>query len=75
MGAQKLSRMDKKTIIQRTADHVREQLLADVWKYDGLVVTRTVDNFVAKLRKHLEADPLNPLHLLTVHGSGYRLVL
>ena len=53
----------------------REQLLADVWKYDGLVVTRTVDNFVAKLRKHLEADPLNPLHLLTVHGSGYRLVL
>jgi DNA-binding response OmpR family regulator len=37
-------------------------------------LTRTVDNFVAKLRKKVECDPRNPRHILTVHGSGYRLV-
>lgn len=52
----------------------RERLQADVWGYEDSVVTRTVDNFVAKLRRHIEADPLQPRHLLTVHGSGYRLV-
>ena len=53
----------------------RERLLRDVWGYGTPVVTRTLDNFVARLRKYIEPDPLHPRHLLTVHGSGYRLEL
>jgi DNA-binding response OmpR family regulator len=53
----------------------REQLLRDVWGYNQVVVTRTVDNFVAKLRQHLEPRPHDPRYLVTVHGSGYQLVV
>jgi two-component system alkaline phosphatase synthesis response regulator PhoP len=53
----------------------REQLLRDVWGYNQVVVTRTVDTFVAKLRGHIEATPHEPKYLVTVHGSGYRLVV
>lgn len=53
----------------------REQLLRDVWGYNQVVVTRTVDNFVAKLRLHLEPKPHEPQYLVTVHGSGYQLVV
>ena len=53
----------------------REQLLKDVWGYDASAVTRTVDNFVAKLRRRIEADSLRPRHLLTAHGAGYRFLL
>jgi DNA-binding response OmpR family regulator len=38
----------------------REQLLRDVWGYSHLSVTRTVDNYVAKLRTHIEARPHEP---------------
>lgn len=53
----------------------REQLLRDVWGYNQVVVTRTVDTFVAKLRCHIEPVPHEPRYLVTVHGSGYRLVV
>lgn len=53
----------------------REQLLRDVWGYSQVVVTRTVDTFVAKLRCHIEPVPHEPRYLVTVHGSGYRLVV
>jgi DNA-binding response OmpR family regulator len=53
----------------------REQLLRDVWGYNQVVVTRTVDNFVAKLRTQVEPKPHEPRYLLTVHGSGYQLVV
>ena len=53
----------------------REQLLRDVWGYNQVVVTRTVDNFVAKLRCHVEPKPQDPRYLITVHGSGYQLVV
>ncbi|MEM9999028.1 MAG: response regulator transcription factor [Bacteroidota bacterium] len=54
----------------------RDQLLTDVWGYDGddLPTTRTVDNFILKLRQKLEPDPARPRHLLTVHGVGYKYV-
>jgi DNA-binding response OmpR family regulator len=52
----------------------REQLLRDVWGYSQVAVTRTVDNFVAKLRGHIEQRPHDPRYLITVHGSGYQLV-
>ena len=54
----------------------RDLLLTDVWGYDGddLPTTRTVDNFILKLRQKLEPDPARPRHLLTVHGVGYKYV-
>ena len=38
------------------------------------MATRTVDNFIVRLRKKLESDPANPQLLLTVHGRGYKLI-
>jgi DNA-binding response OmpR family regulator len=52
----------------------REQLLTDVWGYDDQPTTRTVDNFILKLRQKIEADPANPRHILTVHGVGYKMI-
>lgn len=52
----------------------REQLLSDIWGYQSRALTRTVDNFVSKLRKHIERNPQAPRHILTLHGSGYRFV-
>ena len=52
----------------------REQLLRDVWGYHQLSVTRTVDNYVAKLRNQLEPKPHEPRYIVTVHGSGYQLI-
>ncbi|MGE0813054.1 MAG: response regulator transcription factor [Vicinamibacterales bacterium] len=52
----------------------REQLLRDVWGYSHLSVTRTVDNYVAKLRMHIEPRPHEPRYIITVHGSGYQLL-
>ena len=52
----------------------RDELLNEVWGYQNYPTTRTVDNQVAKLRKKLEQDPARPVHLLTVHGAGYKFL-
>lgn len=52
--------------------YARERLLDAVWGYDYEGTTRTVDNFVRRLRVKLEADPSQPRHLVTAHGEGYR---
>ena len=51
----------------------RERLLQEVWGYESRTVTRTVDMHIAKLRRKIEASPDSPEHIVTVHGSGYRL--
>ncbi len=53
----------------------RDQLLTNVWGYDESVSTRTVDNFIVRLRQKLEADPAHPRHIITIHGTGYKLVV
>ncbi len=53
----------------------REDLLERVWGYDVFPSTRTVDNFILRLRKRFERDPANPRHFLTVWGVGYRFLL
>lgn len=53
----------------------REDLLERVWGYDVFPSTRTVDNFILKLRKRFERDPAEPRHFLTVWGVGYRFLL
>ena len=52
----------------------REQLLARVWHYDYLGDSRMVDAHVHRLRLKIERDASDPRRLLTVRGSGYRLV-
>lgn len=50
----------------------RNQLLDDIWGYENFPTTRTVDNYILSIRKKIEKDPGNPVHLLTVHTVGYR---
>jgi len=53
----------------------RDQLLTNVWGYDEPVSTRTVDNFILRLRQKIEEDPAHPTHIMTIHGTGYKLVV
>jgi len=53
----------------------RYQLLEDVWGYETQPTTRTVDNFILKLRQKVEENPNEPKHILTVHGAGYKMVI
>ena len=50
----------------------RSEIIETAWHPDAYPTERTVDNFVLKLRKKLEADPARPRLLRTVHGVGYR---
>jgi two-component system, OmpR family, alkaline phosphatase synthesis response regulator PhoP len=50
----------------------RDELLREVWGYDSLPSTRTVDVHVSWLRQKLEDDPRNPQLILTVVGLGYK---
>ena len=52
----------------------RDALLTNVWGYDESVSTRTVDNFVMKLRQKIEDDPAHPRTIITIHGTGYKLI-
>jgi two-component system, OmpR family, alkaline phosphatase synthesis response regulator PhoP len=53
----------------------REQLLRNVWGYQNIPLTRSVDNLIARLRWKIEPDPDNPRYIHTVYGDGYRLTL
>jgi DNA-binding response OmpR family regulator len=50
----------------------RDELLNEVWGYEAMPTTRTVDNHIASLRAKLEENPAQPRHLHTVHGIGYK---
>jgi DNA-binding response OmpR family regulator len=53
----------------------RDDLISRVWSIDYDINTRTVDNFILKLRQKIEADSNNPKIILTVHGIGYKMIL
>ena len=61
------------TVLAQRAGRVqsRDQLLRDVWEYDSLIDTRTVDTHMRRLREKL--GPASE-HLDTVRGVGYRFV-
>lgn len=52
----------------------RTQILDKVWGLDSTPTTRTVDNFVLRLRRYFEQDPARPRHFLSIRGVGYRFV-
>jgi two-component system, OmpR family, alkaline phosphatase synthesis response regulator PhoP len=52
----------------------RKELLEKVWGYHSDVETRTVDNFIVRLRKHFEDEPEQPRHFISLRGKGYMYV-
>jgi two-component system, OmpR family, alkaline phosphatase synthesis response regulator PhoP len=52
----------------------RSELLEKVWSYHSEVETRTVDNFIMRLRKYFEEEPESPRHFISVRGRGYMYV-
>jgi len=52
----------------------RTELLERVWGYSSDVESRTVDNFIVRLRKYFEAEPDQPRHFISVRGRGYMYV-
>jgi two-component system alkaline phosphatase synthesis response regulator PhoP len=50
----------------------REAILNDVWGYDAMPTTRTIDTHVTWLRQKLEENPKFPKYIVTVHGFGYK---
>jgi len=64
-----------KLLVGKKGDIVsREELLEKVWGYDPQTETRTVDNFISRLRKYFEKRPQKPVHILTVREKGYQFV-
>lgn len=62
-----------KVLVEREGEVVwRDEVLERVWGDDVLPSTRTVDNFIVRLRKRFEPDPEQPRHFHTVRGVGYR---
>jgi len=49
----------------------RKELLEKVWDMNPEVETRTVDNFIVRLRKYFEPDPSNPVYIKSIRGAGY----
>ncbi|HPG38543.1 MAG TPA: response regulator transcription factor [bacterium] len=63
-------------VLKYFTDHVntivtRHELLEHVWQIRSEVETRTVDIFVARLRKYFEADPKNPVFFKSIRSAGY----
>ena len=56
----------------RGATLSREELLNEVWGYNSMPSTRTVDVHVAWLRQKIEPNPRHPQYILTIHGLGYK---
>jgi two-component system, OmpR family, alkaline phosphatase synthesis response regulator PhoP len=61
-------------IEHRGATLSRDELLSQVWGYDEMPLTRTVDVHVAGLRQKIEANPKSPEFIVTVHGLGYKFL-
>jgi two-component system alkaline phosphatase synthesis response regulator PhoP len=62
-----------KTLAEQPGEVItRDDLLEKVWGYEVFPSTRTVDNFILRLRKIFEREPHEPRHFLTVRGVGYR---
>ena len=61
-----------KYLIERKGEIVsRKDLLENVWHLNPGVETRTVDIFIARLRKYFEPDPANPVYFKSIRSAGY----
>ena len=64
-----------RTFFQREGEIItRSDLLEAAWGMDPETETRTLDNFIVRLRKYFEKKPSSPIHFQTIRGRGYRFV-
>jgi DNA-binding response OmpR family regulator len=64
--------MALKYLIQNKGKIVsRKELLENVWSTTGEIETRTVDNFIVRLRKYIEPNPSDPTYIKSIRGAGY----
>lgn len=63
----------KLLVDRRGAVVSRDEILDNVWSESEFPSTRTVDNFVMRLRRIVETDPENPRVIRSVRGVGYQL--
>ncbi len=61
-------------IEHRGATISRDELLDEVWGYDAMPTTRTVDVHMAQLRQKIETNPRESQFILTIYGFGYKFV-
>ena len=62
-------------LLERKGEIVtREDLLNQVWGYESIPYTRTIDAHIATLRKKIEERPDKPALIITVHGKGYKFL-
>ena len=52
----------------------RHDLLNNIWGYDKIPTTRTVDTFILEIRKKIEKIPSTPTHIISISGVGYRFI-
>jgi len=53
----------------------RDEIMEKIWGVTGYGNSRSIDNFMVKLRKKLEPDASSPRHIVTIYGTGYKLLL
>jgi DNA-binding response OmpR family regulator len=62
-------------LFERAGEPVtRDEIMEKIWGVTGYGNSRSVDNFVVKLRKKIEDDAAHPRHIVTIYGTGYKLV-
>jgi two-component system alkaline phosphatase synthesis response regulator PhoP len=65
-----------KLLVERQNQVVsREEILERVWGYRFSTSSRTIDNFIVRLRRYFEDNPKQPVYIRSVRGVGYRLVV
>lgn len=64
-----------KLLVQNMGHVVRRsEILTEIFGDEACCESRIVENVILKLRQKLERDPANPVHIVTVHGLGYRFL-
>jgi len=58
-------------IVNKGTPLSRKQLLEIGWGYSGVTSTRTVDNFIVRLRKYFEDNPKKPIYFKSLRSVGY----
>ena len=76
-SVQKLSPKENK-LLRLLAIHVndlmpRELALTKIWRDDNYFTSRSMDVYIAKLRKYLKLDP--NVEIVNIHGEGFRLIV
>jgi two-component system alkaline phosphatase synthesis response regulator PhoP len=65
-----------KLLVERNNQVVsREEILERVWGYRFSTSSRTIDNFIVRLRRYFEDDPKDPQFIHSVRGVGYRFTV